>query len=363
LAKVTLQNIVKLYGTVKAVENVSLEIADREFLTLLGPSGCGKTTTLRLIAGLEELTGGNIYIGDTLVNDVAPRDRNIAMVFQSYALYPHMKVFDNIAFPLKIRHTSKSEIDVRVREVAETLGITQFLERKPKELSGGERQRVALGRAMIRKPDVFLMDEPLSNLDAKLRVYMRAELKRLQKRLDTTLIYVTHDQIEAMTMSDRIAIMNEGKLQQIDNPGNIYFCPTNQWVAGFIGSPPMNFFDCSLTEKDGHGALDAGEFQVPLTGEVWHVLKMDTSTSELVFGVRPEDTKVSKTSVPGGIQGEVYVTEPIGDSVIVDLKVGEALMKARADAAFQARIEDTVYVTFNTQRIHIFDKKSGTTLI
>jgi multiple sugar transport system ATP-binding protein len=210
LAKVTLQNIVKLYGTVKAVENVSLEIADREFLTLLGPSGCGKTTTLRLIAGLEELTGGNIYIGDTLVNDVAPRDRNIAMVFQSYALYPHMKVFDNIAFPLKIRHTSKSEIDVRVREVAETLGITQFLERKPKELSGGERQRVALGRAMIRKPDVFLMDEPLSNLDAKLRVFMRAELKRLQKRLDTTLIYVTHDQIEAMTMSDRIAIMNEG---------------------------------------------------------------------------------------------------------------------------------------------------------
>jgi len=363
LAKVTLENIEKTFGKTKAVENLSLEIPDKEFLTLLGPSGCGKTTTLRLIAGLEELSAGNIYIGDRLVNDIFPRDRNIAMVFQSYALYPHMKVFDNIAFPLKIRHTNKAEIGKRVRDVADTLEISQLLERKPRELSGGEKQRVALGRAIIRKPDVFLMDEPLSNLDAKLRVYMRAELKRLQKRLDTTLIYVTHDQVEAMTMSDRIAIMNEGKLQQVDNPENIYFRPTTQWVAGFIGSPPMNFFGCTLTERNGQGVLDAGEFQMPLSKEIWHVVQKDASTSELVLGVRPEDTKVSKTSVPGAIQCKVYVTEPIGDSVIVDVMVGEALMRARADAAFRARIEDTVYVTFDTERMHIFDKKTGTTLI
>ena len=363
MAKVTLQNIEKVFGEVKAVDGVSLEIADREFVTLLGPSGCGKTTTLRLIAGLEELNAGNIYIGDRVVNDVAPRDRNISMVFQSYALYPNMKVYDNLAFPLKIRRVDKAEINKRVKEVAETLGISELLERKPGELSGGQKQRVALGRAIIRKPTVFLMDEPLSNLDAKLRLYMRAELKRLQKRLDTTLIYVTHDQIEAMTMSDRIAIMNEGKLQQVDNPENIYFRPTNQWVAGFIGSPPMNFFDCSLSEKNGQGILDAGEFQIPLSKETWHVLQKGASTSELVLGVRPEDMKVSKTPVPAGIRGEIYVTEPIGDCVIVDVKVGEALMRARADADFKARIEDAVYVTFNTERMHVFDKKTGTTLI
>lgn len=363
MAKVTLQNIEKMFGKVKAVDGVNLEIADREFLTLLGPSGCGKTTTLRLIAGLEDLTAGNIYIGGRLVNDVAPRDRNISMVFQNYALYPHMKVFDNIAFPLKIRHTNKAEIGKRVKEVAEMLEIGLLLERKPKELSGGERQRVALGRAIIRKPDVFLMDEPLSNLDAKLRVYMRAELKRLQKHLDTTLIYVTHDQVEAMTMSDRIAIMNEGKLQVVDGPENIYFHPTTQWVAGFIGSPPMNFFDCILSEKSGQGILEAGEFQVPLPKETWRALQKDASTSELVFGVRPEDTKVSKTSVPGGIEGKVYVTEPTGDSIIVDVKVGKAIMRARADAASQFNIEDTVYMTFNMERMHIFNKKSDTTLI
>jgi len=363
LASVTLENIRKMYGRVKAVDDVSLEIADREFLTLLGPSGCGKTTTLRLVAGLEDLTEGNIYIGDRLVNDVAPRDRNISMVFQSYALYPHMSVFDNIGFPLKIRHTSKAEIENRVKEVADTLEIRGLLDRKPKELSGGERQRVALGRAIIRKPDVFLMDEPLSNLDAKLRVYMRAELKRLQKRLDTTLLYVTHDQVEAMTMSDRIAIMHEGKLQQVDTSENIYFCPTNAWVAGFVGSPPMNFFDCTIVEKNGQDILDAGEFQIPLSKELLRVIRKGSSASELILGVRPEDTKVGKGPVPGAMQGRVYVTEPIGDCVIVDVKIGEVLIKAKADAMFQARIEDSVYLSFNTERMHVFDKKTGTTII
>ena len=363
MAKVTLEKIHKSFGNVKAVDGVSLEIADREFLTLLGPSGCGKTTTLRLVAGLEELTEGNVYIGDRLVNDIPPKDRNIAMVFQSYALYPHMNVFDNIAFPLKIRHTNKSEIQQRVKEAADTLEIGSLLKRKPKELSGGQRQRVALGRAIVRKPDVFLMDEPLSNLDAKLRVYMRAELKRLQKRLDTTLIYVTHDQVEAMTMSDRIAIMNEGRLEQLDNPENTYFCPTNLWVAGFIGSPPMNFFECTLVEKDGGGALDASEFQVPLSKENFAVIRKDASASDLVLGVRPEDMKVTKHSVPNGIQAKVYVTEPIGDSVIVDTRIGGTLVRAKTDPSFQARLDDTIYLTFDTEKMHVFDKKTGNTII
>ena len=363
MAKVTLENIRKSFGNVKAVDGLTLEIADKEFLTLLGPSGCGKTTTLRLVAGLEELTEGNIYIGDRLVNDVAPKDRNIAMVFQSYALYPHMNVFDNIAFPLKIRHVNKGEIQKSVKDVADTLEIGSLLERKPKELSGGQRQRVALGRAIVRKPAVFLMDEPLSNLDAKLRVYMRAELKRLQKRLDTTLVYVTHDQVEAMTMSDRIAIMNEGRLQQVDNPENIYFCPTNLWVAGFIGSPPMNFFDCTLAEKDGGGVLDATEFQVPLSRETFAVIKKDATSSELALGVRPEDMKVSKQEVPNGIRVKVYVIEPIGDSAIVDARIGGTLIKAKADPTFQAKLDDIIYLTFDTRKMHVFDKKTGTTIV
>ena len=363
MAKVILENIRKSFGTVRAVDGVSLEIADREFLTLLGPSGCGKTTTLRLIAGLEQLTEGKIHIGDKLVNDVPPRDRNIAMVFQTYALYPHMNVFDNIAFPLKIRHMDKSEIQKRVKEAAETLEIGNLLKRKPKELSGGQRQRVALGRAIVRKPAVFLMDEPLSNLDAKLRVYMRAELKRLQKRLDTTLIYVTHDQVEAMTMSDRIAIMNDGRLQQVDNPTNIYFNPRNLWVAGFIGSPPMNFFDCTLVEKEGRVVLDVTEFQVPLSTEHSAAIRKGISNSELVLGVRPEDMTVTKQSVPGGIQAKIYVTEPIGDSVIVDARIGGTLAKAKAHPSFDAKLDDTVYLTFDRQRMHVFDKKTGDTIL
>ena len=359
MAKVVLENIHKSFGSVKAVDGVSLEIADKEFLTLLGPSGCGKTTTLRLVAGLEQLTEGNVYIGNRLVNDIAPRGRNVAMVFQTYALYPHMSVFDNIAFPLKIQHLDKSEIQKRVKEAADTLEIGNLLKRKPKELSGGQRQRVALGRAIVRKPDVFLMDEPLSNLDAKLRVYMRAELKRLQKRLDTTLIYVTHDQVEAMTMSDRIAIMNEGRLQQVDKPGSIYFSPSNLWVGGFIGSPPMNFFDCTLVEKDDGGVLDVTEFQVPLSKENIAVIRKVASTSELVLGVRPEDMTVTKHSVPDGIKAKIYVTEPIGDSVIVDARIGETLVKAKAPPSFEAKFDDDVYLTFDTQRMHVFEKKTG----
>jgi multiple sugar transport system ATP-binding protein len=363
MVEVVLDSISKLFGDVKAVDGVSLKILDKEFLTLLGPSGCGKTTTLRLIAGLEELSGGDIYIGDRKVNDLPPKDRNIAMVFQSYALYPHMSVFDNMAFPLKVRKVPKAELDKRVRESAELLGIAELLKRKPKELSGGQRQRVALGRAMVRSPDVFLMDEPLSNLDAKMRVYMRAELKRLQKKLGTTLIYVTHDQVEAMTMSDRVAIMNDGKLQQLDMPETVYNHPKNVWVAGFIGSPAMNFFDCTFKTRDGGGILDAGEFSIDLATDVADLVRKNAAGPEIILGVRPEDVSVAKKRSPGSIEASVYVIEPIGDSVIVDANVGKNLVKARADPSFVAEIEEKVYLTFNERKIHIFDKKQQTAIV
>jgi multiple sugar transport system ATP-binding protein len=363
MVEVVLDSVSKSFGDVKAVDGVDLKILDKEFLTLLGPSGCGKTTTLRLIAGLEELSGGDIYIGDRKVNDLPPRERNIAMVFQSYALYPHMSVFDNMAFPLKLRKVPKQELDKRVRESAELLGISELLKRKPKELSGGQRQRVALGRAIVRNPDVFLMDEPLSNLDAKMRVYMRAELKRLQKRLGTTLIYVTHDQVEAMTMSDRVAIMNDGRLQQLETPDRVYSHPNNVWVAGFIGSPAMNFFDCTFRPRDGGGVLDAGEFSIELGGEVAGLVRKNASGPEVILGVRPEDISVAKKREPGSIEGSVYVVEPIGDSVIVDANVGKNLVKARADASFVAEIEEKIYLTFNKDKIHIFDKRQQTAIV
>jgi multiple sugar transport system ATP-binding protein len=363
MVEVVLDGVSKFFGDVKAVEDVSLKILDKEFLTLLGPSGCGKTTTLRLIAGLEELTGGDIYIGDRKVNDLPPKDRNIAMVFQSYALYPHMSVFDNMAFPLKIRKVAKPELDKRVRESAELLGIAELLKRKPKELSGGQRQRVALGRAIVRNPDVFLMDEPLSNLDAKMRVYMRAELKRLQKKLGTTLIYVTHDQVEAMTMSDRVAIMNDGKLQQLDMPATVYNRPNNVWVAGFIGTPPMNFFDCAFRPRDGGGVIDAGEFSINVGSDIADVVRKNATGPEVILGVRPEDISVAKKRQPGSVEASVYVIEPIGDSVIVDANVGKNLVKARADASFVAEIEERVYLTFNQGKMHIFDKKQQTVIV
>ena len=262
MAKVVFDHVFKKFGEVTAVNDLNIEVKDKEFLVLVGPSGCGKTTALRLVAGLEELTAGNIYIGDRLVNDVAPKDRDIAMVFQSYALYPHMSVYDNLAFGLKLRKTPKAEIDRRVKEAARILGIENLLDRKPKQLSGGQRQRVALGRAIVREPKVFLMDEPLSNLDAKLRVATRAEISKLHQRLETTIIYVTHDQVEAMTMGNRIAVMKDGLLQQLDTPQVLYDKPANMFVAGFIGSPAMNFFDAKLTGTAEEMWVDGGSFKL-----------------------------------------------------------------------------------------------------
>ncbi|MBI3913356.1 MAG: ATP-binding cassette domain-containing protein, partial [Chloroflexi bacterium] len=266
MANVTYDHVTKKFGEVIAVNDLMLEIQDKEFLVLVGPSGCGKTTALRLLAGLEDATDGAIRIGDRVVNDVPPKDRDIAMVFQSYALYPHMSVYDNMAFGLKLRKTPKAEIDRRVKEAADILGIGEFLQRKPKQLSGGQRQRVALGRAIVREPKVFLMDEPLSNLDAKLRVQTRAEISKLHQRLQTTFIYVTHDQVEAMTMGTRIAVMKDGVLQQLDSPQNLYDHPVNIFVAGFIGSPAMNFFDANIVGTRDEMALDTGGFKLPVPG-------------------------------------------------------------------------------------------------
>ena len=361
LTTVTLENVSKSFGKVVAVDNFSVEIKDKSFVALLGPSGCGKTTTLRLIAGLETLTSGNIYIGDRLVNDLSPRDRNIAMVFQSYALYPHMSVFNNMAFPLKVRKVPKGEIDKLVREAASLLGIQDLLDRKPKELSGGQRQRVALGRAIVRNPEVFLLDEPLSNLDAKLRIYMRAELKRLQRNLGVTTIYVTHDQVEALTMSDRIAVMNEGKLQQADGPEELYSRPANTWVAGFIGSPPMNFLDCTLALEGERAYLDASEFKIEIDRGLATAVGEKSSLNEFILGARPEDLTVVKGK--GEIPGEIYVIEPIGESTIVDLKIGKELVKARAPAGFKGEIGEKVGLTIKKDKAHIFEKKTGQLLV
>jgi len=360
LARVLLKNVTKRFGNVVAINKLSLEAKDKEFLVLLGPSGCGKTTALRCIAGLEAPEEGEIHIGDRLVNDLDPKERDVAMVFQSYALYPHMTVFNNLAFPLENMKVPKDEINRKVRQVAKLLEIEPLLDRKPKQLSGGQQQRVALGRAIVREPKVFLMDEPLSNLDAKLRVYMRAELKKLQKELGVTTIYVTHDQVEAMTMGDKIAILKDGILQQFDPPNRIYSYPSNVFVAGFVGSPPTNFFDCVLTEDS---VLDVKEFKYPLPKDVAEVAKAATS-EEVILGIRPQDIQVYKdTRVKDGCcWASLYTTEPLGDVLILDLKVGEYLLKAVVSPDFKVEKIDKLWLKFPVDKIHLFDKKTGKAL-
>lgn len=364
MAKVTIKNLVKRFGEVVAVNDVSLEVKDKDLAVLLGPSGCGKTTTLRCIAGLETVDEGEIYIGGVQVNDLPPKDRDVAMVFQSYALYPHMSVFDNIAFPLKQRKVPKNEIEKRVRDTADLLEMTNLLERKPRQLSGGEAQRTALGRAIVRNPSVFLMDEPLSNLDAKLRVHMRAELKRLQKELGVTTIYVTHDQVEAMTMGDKIAVMNVGQLQQLSSPAEIFGHPASMFVAGFIGTPPMDFLDCTFTEKNGTYFLDAGAFTLPIPSDTGKIIKEKATSPELTLGVRSEDVYLGKKRTPQNfVEVEVYVTEPLGSEVIVDLKVGDKIVKAKSAPDFAVSIGEKVWMGFNEKKIHVFDKKTEKAII
>mgnify|MGYP001271627378 CR=1 FL=1 len=389
MARVTLRNLCKTFTDqqtkkdVVAVNNLNLEIQDGEFLVLVGPSGCGKTTALRMVAGLEEVTSGEILIGDRVVNDVPPRDRNIAMVFQNYALYPHMSVYENMAFGLKLRmlpnlmwqlsHPAeakkiKEEIDQRVREAAETMAIPHLLDRKPKQLSGGQRQRVALGRAIVREPQVFLMDEPLSNLDAKLRVQTRAELIKLHRRLGVTTIYVTHDQIEAMTMGQRIAVMKDGVLQQCDTPLKLFNEPVNMFVAGFLGSPPMNFIHDAVVAKNGSGPyIDAGEFQIPLPAAKAAVLS-DYVGKQVVFGIRPTDIH-DKSMVPNNVEhgAEVRMTvdviEPLGSDATLFLNSGRQTLVAEVPADTRAREGAPLDVVIDADAAHVFDKDTEKTIL
>ncbi|HZT41220.1 MAG TPA: sn-glycerol-3-phosphate ABC transporter ATP-binding protein UgpC [Chthonomonadaceae bacterium] len=377
MAGVLLKNLTKRFNKVTAVDDVTLEIRDKEFMVLVGPSGCGKTTALRCIAGLEEASSGEIYIGDRLVNDVSPKDRDIAMVFQNYALYPHMSVYDNMSFGLRLKRTptggvwplnsrrtfSRTEIDRRVQEAAEMLGLKQLLLRKPKELSGGQRQRVALGRAIVREPQVFLMDEPLSNLDAKLRVQTRADLIKLHRRLGITTVYVTHDQVEAMTMGDRIAVMSNGVVQQVDRPLTLYNHPANLFVAGFIGSPAMNFVPVQIVQKGDETIADAGSFQVTLPAQQAERVRNHVGKT-CIFGIRPEDIYdkalggLVKATPGNTVSVDVDVIEPLGNDVEMYLKAGDISLIAMIDSASQAKIGDKLEVIFDMDKSHLFDKES-----
>jgi multiple sugar transport system ATP-binding protein len=366
VAKVQLENLTTKFGAVTAVNDMTLEIPDKQFTVLVGPSGCGKTTCLRLVAGLEEATAGNIYIGERRVNDVPPKDRDIAMVFQNYALYPHMSAYDNMAFGLRLRKYPKSEIDRRVKEAADLLGIEGLLHRKPKQLSGGQRQRVALGRAIVRDPQVFLMDEPLSNLDAKLRVETRAEIKKLHARLQTTTIYVTHDQVEAMTMGDRIVVMHDGLVQQVDTPLNLYGKPANLFVAGFIGSPAMNFLRSKLVQRNGAIEVDAGTFRLPVPADIAQEARPWIG-QEVVFGIRPEDMQdralwrdaPAEWTVRSTVDGH----EPIGSDIILHLSAGDQAVIARVDAHSEARMGRPLEVVFNMRKMHLFNPQTSQAII
>ena len=367
MASVTLKNIVKRFKTVTAVDDLSIAIQDREFAVLVGPSGCGKTTALRMIAGLEKETAGEIFIGDRRVNDVSPKDRDIAMVFQNYALYPHMNVRDNLGFGLKMRKFAPDEIERRVKEAADILGIHDLLDRKPKQLSGGQRQRVAVGRAIVRKPKVFLFDEPLSNLDAKLRVAMRAEISKLHRRLGATIIYVTHDQVEAMTMASRIFIMHDGALQQSGIPLEVYKQPANRFVAGFIGSPAMNFMDATLAAEQDAYFVRSEHFNVRLP-EAFHDRVAAYAGRPVIFGVRPEDmaehTEAVSEIEDDALAARVEVVETLGAETLVHLTCGDQTLVARvAVPDHPLTVGQTMQVRLKMEKTHLFDHETSRTIV
>ena len=360
MAEVRLVNVHKRFGDVHAVANMNLDIANQEFLVMVGPSGCGKTTTLRMIAGLETVTEGEIYLGDRLINHVASRHRDVAVVFQNYALYPHMTVYGNMAYGLKRRKFPAADIERRIKEAAEILGITELLDRKPRQLSGGQQQRVALGRAIVRQPAAFLFDEPLSALDAKLRVQMRSELVKLHGRLQATMIYVTHDQVEAMTMGDRIVVMRDGLVQQIGTPKQIYYQPANTFVAGFVGSPPMNFIPCELQRTEGVFWLVAPDLRLPVPGELAGALQ-DYSGSRVLLGLRPEDLHcepVSGSDEFPVVPMTVEVVEPLGFETIIDLNTGHRSLTARVSPRVEPSPGDRILVMLNIHRLHLFDPET-----
>jgi len=363
LGIIQVEKVTKKFGDRVAVDNVSFEVRDRELMCLLGPSGAGKSTTLRIIAGLEPPDEGNIRIDGKAVNDLPPKDRDLAMMFQSYALYPNKTVYKNLAFPLKSYKVPEPEIKKRVSDVAKTLGITELLQRFPAQLSGGERQRVAMGRAIVRNPKAFLLDEPLTNLDAKLRVNMRAELKRLQRELGATTIFATPDQLEALTISDRIAIMNQGKFLQDDSPNIIYDHPNNIFTATFVGSPSMNILDCSIEDKNGRVVLNSGDFSLDVSELAEFILK-GTSGSEAVLGVRPEHIALTEDrAAPSSIPAEVYVTERTRPEQIVHLRVGKTMMQAITPLAFQCDAGQRLWMTIDPAKIHVFDKHSQNAIV
>ncbi len=369
MASLSLKDICKVYPNgFEAVKHFNLEIQDKEFIIFVGPSGCGKSTTLRMIAGLEEISSGELKIGDRVVNDVEPKDRDIAMVFQNYALYPHMTVYDNMAFGLKLRKVPKDEIDKMVKEAAKILDLTALLDRKPKALSGGQRQRVAMGRAIVRNPKVFLMDEPLSNLDAKLRVQMRTEIAKLHQKLGTTIIYVTHDQTEAMTLGDRIVVMKDGIVQQVDTPQNLYEKPTNLFVAGFMGSPQMNFLDATVKKNGEDVVLECAGHAIPLPpAKAKKVIEGGYEGKTVTFGIRPEDVYDSEMTVntfPSGavFEAKINVYELLGAEVFLYFDLAEFPMTARVDPRTTARPGDTVKFAIDIEKIHIFDKETTNTI-
>ena len=369
MANVSLRHVYKIYdGGVTAVTDFNLEIADKEFIILVGPSGCGKSTTLRMVAGLEDISKGELWIGDKLCNDVAPKDRDIAMVFQNYALYPHMSVYDNMAFGLKLRKLPKAEIKRRVEEAARILGIEEYLDRRPKALSGGQRQRVALGRAIVRDPKVFLLDEPLSNLDAKLRANMRTEISKLYQRLGTTFIYVTHDQTEAMTMGTRIVVMKDGFIQQVDTPQNLYDKPCNEFVAGFIGSPQMNFVDATLVKKGDGVALKFDKYEIKLPAEKnANGALNDYIGKEVRFGIRPEHVHDEPEFIAKAgdsvIEAAVDVTELMGAEIYLYVNINGVPITARVAPTSTAKPGDSIKIAFALDKIHVFDKETEQTIV
>ena len=359
MAKVTIQNVEKYYGKVHAVKGIDIDVQDREFLCLLGPSGCGKSTTLRMIAGLESITKGEIYIGDIIVNDLAPRDRDVAKVFENYSLYAHKNVYENIAYPLRIRKMDAQDIESKVHKAAKILEITELLDRGVAQLSGGQKQRVAIGRAIVREPKAFLLDEPISHLDAKLRTHMRGELKHLQRVLNTTMIYVTHDQLEAISMADRIVIMDLGEIQQIGTPDEIFNHPTNIFVASFVGDPPMNFVEGQMeTKKDQTFFINKG-FQVGLTAvQIKKITEkgFDSAKNKLIIGIRPEDITISKEKVDDAhAKGEIYVTSPVGKDKIIEIEIEGHHLKVITSVDYDIDMGETAWIQFNRKKIHGFD--------
>ena len=367
MAKVVLKDVSKVYDdSVQAVKDANIVAKDKEFVVLVGPSGCGKTTTLRMIAGLEDITNGTISIGEKVVNNVLPKDRDIAMVFQNYALYPHMSVYQNMAFALKLRKTPKKEIEQNVKTAAELLGIEELLDRKPKQLSGGQRQRVALGRAIVRKPKVFLFDEPLSNLDAKLRVQMRAEIIKLHKKLETTIIYVTHDQVEAMTMGNKIVVMKDGIVHQIDSPINIYNHPNNKFVAGFIGSPSINLFEGKINRKNKKLFFETNGLSVEIPDEFVSILSQ-LEEDKIIMGIRPEDVYHKPYSalaeIPAELTAIVEVVEPLGSEYIINLLAGDNSFTGRIEPKEEPKMGSKIDIIFDMKKAHFFDTKTEKTII